>query len=121
MSIDVAKMIITAVIRPHMESHVVRALHELPEFPGFYLTETRGQGRGRGAGGAYVSAESDLSYHHTLKLQLVCDASIAETVCAAIARAAWTGRKGDGVIFTTPATSFFRIREIGESEERTQG
>jgi len=112
--------VITAVIRPHMERRVVEALHDLPAFPGFFLTDVRGQGRGRGAGGSYISAESDLSYHNMLKLQIVCETNIADAICTSIARAAWTGRKGDGVLFTTPATSFARLRELGEPEARTQ-
>lgn len=51
MSIDGDMILVTALIRPHMEGHVVRALHELPDFPGFTLTDVRGQGRGRGQGG----------------------------------------------------------------------
>lgn len=120
MSTDSEMTVITAVIRPHMENHVVQALHDLPEFPGFFVTDVRGQGRGRGAGGSYISAESDLSYHRMLTLQIVCAAHLVDSICASITRAAWTGRKGDGVLFTTPATSFVRVREIGEPEVRTQ-
>lgn len=61
-----------------MESQVVRALHDLPEFPGFFITRVRGQGRGRGAGGAYLSTEVDLSYHEFIKLEIVCDAAAVE-------------------------------------------
>ena len=47
MRIEGDRTIITALIRPHMEGHVVQALHDLPEFPGFFVTEARGQGRGK--------------------------------------------------------------------------
>jgi nitrogen regulatory protein PII len=60
MSIDGEMIMVTALIRPHMEGHVVRMLHDLPDFPGFTFTEVRGQGRGRGQGGSYVSSETDL-------------------------------------------------------------
>lgn len=96
-----------------MESRVVRALHDLPEFPGFFITRVRGQGRGRGAGGAYLSTEADLSYHEFIKLEIVCDAVAIESICARIVESAWTGRKGDGVVFSAPAYSFRRIRELG--------
>jgi nitrogen regulatory protein PII len=112
MSTDEDMTIVTALIRPHMESHVVQALHDLPDFPGFFISEARGQGRGRGAGGSYSPSESDLSYHRFLQLQMVCPASAADRICGIIATAAWTGRKGDGVIFTSPAHSFARIREL---------
>lgn len=112
MSSESGMTIVTALIRPHMNEHVVRALHDLPEFPGFFFLEARGQGRGRGAGGgAYTASESDLTYHHFLQLQIACRPDQASKIRNAIAAAAWTGRKDDGVIFATDATSFVRIRE----------
>lgn len=114
MTIESAMTIVTALIRPHMEGRVVRALHEFPEFPGFYITEARGQGRGRGEGGAYKATEFDLTYHRYLHLQLVCRSAIADEICDAIAAAAWTGHKGDGVVFSSQADSFIRIREVGK-------
>lgn len=111
MSTEPAMTIITAFIRPHMESRVVHALHELPEFPGFFLSEVRGQGRGYGAGGSYEATESDLTYHRFLQIQLICRTDGASEVRRRIAEAASTGRKGDGVIFSADADAFLRIRE----------
>lgn len=103
--------LITALIKPHMEGAVVAALHDLPEFPGFSLTELRGQGRGRGAGGTYRATEYDFTYLRHLQIQIVCNSGMVDHVCAAIASAASTGMKGDGVIFTSKVDSFVRIRE----------
>jgi nitrogen regulatory protein PII len=110
--------LITALIRPHMEGHVVRALHDLADFPGFTFDEVRGQGRGRGQGGGYVSTETNLTYQQFLELRLVCRSDLADHICDRIASAAWTGRKGDGVVFTTPVHTFARIREIGRRPEK---
>ena len=110
-------ILITALIRPYMEEHVVRALHGLPDFPGFTFAEVRGQGRGRGLGGSYVVTEADLTYHEFLELRLICGPALANDICDRIASAAWTGRKGDGVVFTMPVHSFVRIREIGRHHE----
>jgi len=112
MSTDPLKLI-TAFIHPHLEGRVVRALHDLPEFPGFSLSETRGQGRGRGVGGTYVASETDLVFQRRLQLQIICPASAVDTLSRALIEAAWTGRKGDGVVFVTPVESFSRIREAG--------
>ena len=120
MSTESGMTIITALIRPHMEGRVVHALHELPEFPGFFVVEARGQGRGRGAGGAYVATEFDLTYHQYLQIEIVCRSDLAEEICKAIVGAAWTGHKGDGVVFTTDAHSFVRIREKGHPKEVPQ-
>lgn len=114
MSIEPEMTIVTALIRPHMEGRVVRALHDFPEFPGIYIIDARGQGRGRGVGGAYKATEFDLTYHRYLHLQLVCRSAIAPEICDTIAAAAWTGHKGDGVVFSTEADSFKRIREVGK-------
>ncbi|MFG1423142.1 P-II family nitrogen regulator [Roseixanthobacter liquoris] len=105
--------LITAFIHPLLEARVVRALHELPEFPGFSLMEVRGQGRGKGAGGTYLASESDLVYQRHLQIQIVCSADAVELISRVLAEAAWTGRKGDGVIIVTPVEGFSRIREAG--------
>ena len=118
MTDNAAMTLITALIRPHMEDHVVRALHDLPDFPGFTFDEVRGQERGRGQGGAYVATETDLTYHQFLEMRLVCRSELADEICDRIASAAWTGRKGDGVVFTTPVGAFARIREVGRRPEK---
>ena len=112
-----AMTIITALIKPHMEGKVVQALHGLTEFPGFSITEARGQGRGRGAGGVYRATEYDFTYQRHLQLQIVCQSDAAPHICEVIAAAGRTGHKGDGVIFTSPALSFVRIREAGHPGE----
>lgn len=111
MTIDPSFVMISAQFRPSMEGRVISALHDLPEFPGFTLAEVRGQGRGRGAGGGYRSTDHDLVYQRHLLMQIVCRADQMEAICDTITRAAWTGRRGDGVIFATDAVFFARIRE----------
>lgn len=106
-------VLITALIKPHMEGHVVQALHDLPEFPGFTVIDVRGQGRGRGAGGQFRATEYNFTYQRHLQLQIICRFDLADGICEAIARTAWTGSKGDGVIYTSPADALLRIREIG--------
>ena len=118
MSTDI--VLITALIKPHLEGRVIHALHDLPHFPGFTLTETRGQGRGRGAGGSYQASEHDLVYQRQIQLQIVCPAQDAPAITDAIRTAAWTGQRGDGVIFTLPVADFTRIREAG-SASQTEG
>jgi nitrogen regulatory protein PII len=111
--------LVTALIRPHMEARVIRALHELKDCPGFTLTEARGQGRGRGAGGTYQASDSGLLYQRHLCLQVVCASPRAVELCRVVVAAAWTGHKGDGVIFTMDVGSTFaRIRESGAAGPR---
>ena len=113
-------MLVTAYIHPHLEARVVQALRELPEFPGFSLTEVRGQGRGRGVDGAYLATESDLLYQRHLQVQIVCAADAVEPLSRVLVDAAWTGRAGDGVLFVTPVCSMVRIREAGGGRPQTE-
>lgn len=115
MSTSQSLTLVTALIRPHMEERVIRALHDFPDCPGFTLTQARGQGRGRGAGGTYEAGDSGLLYQRHLCLQIVCATSRADELCRSLTAAAWTGRKGDGVIFTTEVGRFLRIREAGST------
>ncbi|MFG1316149.1 P-II family nitrogen regulator [Xanthobacter autotrophicus] len=116
-----ALKLVTALIHPHLEARVIKALHELPEFPGFSLTEVRGQGRGRGAGGTYVATEYDLVYQRHLRMEIVCRADAVETITEVIARAGWTGRRGDGVMFVTAVERLMRIREAGAPAREGEG
>lgn len=109
---------ITAFIKPNMEGHVVKTLHDFPEFPGFTLSQVRGQGRGRGAGGEFIATEYNFSYQVHLELRVICRTAMVDRICDAIARSAWTGSKGDGLIFTQPVTTLHRIRESGRRADR---
>lgn len=106
-----ARSLVTAYIQPHLEGRVVRALQDLPTFPGFSLIEARGQGRGKGAGGPYHAEDHDLTYQRHIKLEVSCAADQVEAVIDAVVKAAHTGRKGDGVIFVSPLSAQIRISD----------
>lgn len=119
-AMDDGLRLVTAFIHPHLEGRVVRALHELPEFPGFTFTEARGQGRGRGAGGTYVASEYDLTYQRHIRIEIVCRAAAVDLIVRALVDAGWTGRRGDGVIFVSAVERFVRIREAGTPATETR-
>jgi len=108
---------IKAIIQPHMVSKVVRALHELPHFPGLTVLEARGQGRGRGAGGSYKITEDDIDYHPKAVLEVVCADTLAAEITRTIQQTAHTGNKGDGIITVRELTEVVRIR-TGEQQEK---
>lgn len=107
---------IKAIIQRHMVGKVVRALHELPHFPGLTLTDARGQGRGRGAGGSYKITEDDIEYHPKVLLEIVCADDVAAEITRIIQQTAHTGNKGDGIITVTHLAEVIRIR-TGEQKE----
>ncbi|MCB9838189.1 MAG: P-II family nitrogen regulator [Phycisphaeraceae bacterium] len=45
-----------------------------------------------------------------VRIEIFVDADIADAVCDAIAKAAYTGNAGDGVIASLPVEQFFHIR-----------
>jgi len=67
----------------------------------------------RALGEPSLASESDLVYQRHLQIQIVCSADAVELISRVLAEAAWTGRKGDGVIIVTPVEGFSRIREAG--------
>jgi nitrogen regulatory protein P-II 1 len=107
---------IKAIIQPHMVSKVVRALHELPHFPGLTIADARGQGRGRGAGGAFQVTEDSLDYHPTTVLEILCTDELTASITETIQRVAHTGHAGDGVITVTELAEVIRIR-TGEKQQ----
>jgi len=107
---------IKAIIQRHIVGNVVRALHELPHFPGLTLTDARGQGRGRGAGGSYKITEDDIDYHPKVVLEIVCADNHAADLTRTIQQTAHTGNKGDGIITVTNLAEVIRIR-TGEQQE----
>jgi len=101
---------ITAIIQPHTLSRVMQALHTLPHFPGVTILDAHGQGRGRGAGGAFRPSEDNFTFHKKTVLLVTCDAAQADSLVAAIAQAARTGNKGDGLITVKDVVRVIRIR-----------
>ena len=108
---------IKAILQPHIVSRVVRALHELPHFPGFTLSDARGQGRGRGAGGSFKLTEDDIDYHRKVILEVVCADDLAASIAETIRQAAHTGNKGDGIILVSELREVIRIRS-GEKQDQ---
>jgi hypothetical protein len=62
---------------------------------------------------APASVEADF-----IKLETVVPEQMVESVVAAIARAAHTGRDGDGIVFVVPVEQFVRIRDISGADSR---
>lgn len=101
---------ITAIIQPHTLTHVMRALHALPHFPGVTILDAHGQGRGRGVGGSLRLTEDEITFHKKTVLLVTCEAAHAEAIVAALQQAARTGNKGDGLITIKDVARAIRIR-----------
>jgi nitrogen regulatory protein P-II 1 len=106
---------ITAIIKPQVLGRVVKALHELPHFPGLTLSDVHGQGRGLGAGGSFVLTEENLFFHPEKKVEIIASDDIADSIVAIIRQSARTGTNGDGIITVKEITRTLRIRR-GEAQ-----
>lgn len=100
---------IKAILHPNALPRVIRALHELPRFPGLTVFDAVGQGRGHGAGGTFVLTEENLFFHHKKVVEIIAEDDLAHRIVATIREAAHTGNKGDGLVVVTDILETLRI------------
>jgi nitrogen regulatory protein PII len=107
---------VEAIIKPFKLDEVRDALSELG-VQGMTVTEVKGFGRQKGHKELYRGAEYVVDLLPKLKLEIVVDDARVDSVVDGIARAANTGRIGDGKIFVRQVEDVIRIRtgERGES------
>jgi nitrogen regulatory protein P-II 1 len=106
---------VEAIIKPFKLDEVKDKLNELG-IQGITVTEVKGFGRQKGHTELYRGAEYVVDFLPKIKMEIVLADSLAEDVVSAIAKAAQTGRIGDGKIFITNLEEAVRIR-TGERGE----
>jgi len=106
---------IEAIIKPFKLDEVKDKLNDLG-IQGITVTEVKGFGRQKGHTELYRGAEYVVDFLPKIKMEIVLADSLAEDVVSAIAKAAQTGRIGDGKIFITNIEEAVRIR-TGERGE----
>lgn len=105
--------LITAVIKPFKLDDVREALSEVGA-QGITVTEVKGFGRQKGHTELYRGAEYVVDFLPKIKIEVGVGDELVERVIEAIARAANTGKVGDGKIFVYDLEGAVRIR-TGES------
>jgi nitrogen regulatory protein P-II 2 len=106
--------LIMAVIKPFKLDDVREALTPLG-VQGLTVTEVKGFGRQKGQTEIYRGAEYHVSFLPKVKIEVVVPSELAEQVIEAIAKAAHTGKIGDGKIFMLDIERAMRIR-TGETD-----
>lgn len=101
--------LVTAIIKPSKLDDVRQALSEIG-VQGLTVTEVKGFGRQKGHTEVYRGAEYVVDFLPKLKLEVAVDAAMMDRVIEAIARAARTGKIGDGKIFVYDLEQVSRIR-----------
>ena len=107
--------LIIAIIKPFKLDEVRASLVPLG-VEGMTASEVKGFGRQKGQTEIYRGAEYEVSFLPKLKLEIVVDNSLVESVVEAIQKSAKTGKIGDGKIFVLDVGQATRIR-TGETDK----
>jgi nitrogen regulatory protein P-II 1 len=106
---------IEAIIKPFKLDEVKTALNEVA-VQGMTVTEVRGFGRQKGHKEVYRGAEYVVELVPKIKIEVVVSDDTVTRVVETIAKAAKTGKIGDGKIFVAEVGEAVRIR-TGEKGE----
>ena len=101
--------LVTAVIKPFKLDDVREALSEIG-IQGVTVTEVKGFGRQKGHTELYRGAEYVVDFLPKVKLEVAISEDLLDQVIEAVAKAANTGKIGDGKIFVTNLEQAIRIR-----------
>ncbi len=101
--------LVTAIVKPFKIDDVKEAL-KAAGVQGMTVSEVRGFGRQGGHTETYRGAEYQIDFVPKAKIELVVDDSSVEQVIDVIAKAASTGKIGDGKIWVTNVEQIIRIR-----------
>jgi nitrogen regulatory protein P-II 2 len=101
--------LITAIIKPFKLDDVREALSDMG-VSGITMTEVKGFGRQKGHTELYRGAEYVVDFLPKAKIEVAVPDLLVEQALQAIAKAANTGKIGDGKIFVTDLEQVIRIR-----------
>jgi len=107
--------LVTAIIKPFKLDDVREALSEIG-VQGVTVTEVKGFGRQKGHTELYRGAEYVVDFLPKVKVEVAIGDGLLDQVIEAIAKAANTGKIGDGKIFVQDLEQAIRIR-TGETGE----
>ncbi|TNC79400.1 MAG: P-II family nitrogen regulator [Oleiphilus sp.] len=101
--------LVTAIIKPFKLDDVREALSEIG-VQGITVTEVKGFGRQKGHTELYRGAEYVVDFLPKVKIEVAIGSDLLDQVIEAIAKAANTGKIGDGKIFVSELEQAIRIR-----------
>ena len=108
--------LIKAIIKPFKLEEVKEALAEVG-IEGMTVSEVKGFGRQKGHTEIYRGSEYTVDFLPKVKLEVVVTDDAAGKTVEAIAKAAKTGKIGDGKIFVLAVEEAVRIRTDERGEE----
>ena len=108
--------LITAIIKPFKLDEVKDAL-KAANVTGITVTEARGFGRQGGHVETYRSAEYKVDLIPKVRLEMVVEDAIADSVVTVLVKSAGTGKIGDGKVWITDVSRVVRIRTGEEGRD----
>ncbi|HEX6330874.1 MAG TPA: P-II family nitrogen regulator [Actinomycetota bacterium] len=101
--------LVVAVVKPHRLDEVKEALRGVG-VNGLTTSDVEGFGRQRGHTEVYRGAEYQVDFVPKVKVEVLCEDDETQGIVDAIAKAARTGKIGDGKIWVTSVEQVVRIR-----------
>ncbi|WP_035797746.1 P-II family nitrogen regulator [Kitasatospora mediocidica] len=101
--------LITAVIKPYRLDAVKEALQAFG-VDGLTVTEASGYGRQRGHTEVYRGAEYTVDLVPKIRIEVLVEDADADQLLDVLVKAAWTGKIGDGKVWSVPVETVIRVR-----------
>jgi nitrogen regulatory protein P-II 1 len=101
--------LVVAIVKPHRLDEVKEALRGIG-VNGLTTSDVEGFGRQRGHTEIYRGAEYQVDFVPKVKVEVLCEDDETQGIVDAIAKAARTGKIGDGKIWVTSVEQVVRIR-----------
>ena len=101
--------LVTAIVKPFTLDDVKTAL-EQHGILGMTVSEVQGYGRQKGHTEVYRGAEYSVDFVPKVRIEVVVDESVVDTVVEVIVDAARTGKIGDGKVWVSTVDSVVRVR-----------
>ncbi len=108
--------LITAIIKPFKLDEVKDAL-KAANVTGITVTEARGFGRQGGHVETYRGAEYKVDLIPKVRLEMVVEDAVADSVVAVLVKSAGTGKIGDGKVWVSDVSRVVRIRTGEEGRD----
>ena len=101
--------LITAIVKPFTLDDVKAALEQAGVL-GMTVSEVQGYGRQKGHTEVYRGAEYSVDFVPKVRVEVVVDDAVVETVIELVVEAARTGKIGDGKVWVSPVDTIVRVR-----------
>ena len=101
--------LVVAIVKPFKLDEIKEALQDIG-VTGLTASDVEGFGRQRGHSEVYRGAEYQVDFVPKTRVEVLADDDDVQGIVDAIAKAARTGKIGDGKIFVVPAEQVIRIR-----------